>query len=683
MRRAKRARLIASCALAAPLALAEAAVSAESAGPPAVRGEAEAADLTRMSLEQLMEVPVLTVVTASRHEQKTTDAPAQSTVVTAEDIRAYGHRTLADALRSVPGLYVSSGRSYGLIGVRGFGRLGDFGGRVLLLLDGHRMNDPVYDTAAVLNDFILDVDLIERIEIVRGPGSALYGNNAFFAVVNVITRRAAGVKGGEASVEAGTWESYKGRLTYGGSMPGGTELVVSATGYRSAGNPSLYFPEYDTPEAGNGVARDGDADDARSVFAGARRGGVALQAAYVERAKDDPSPAYGSFFGESRRIFDGRGLLVARYERPIGENLAASAKLAYDRYEYWGNYPYDVADAGEPAAIVTNRDESISESFGAEVQLRWRPTGRQDLTFGAEYRNDFRERMRNFDVSPRADYLDVDRDISSFALYLQDEYRPLRSLAVTAGLRYDRFDTFGDTLNPRLAFVYRPVDATTLKLLYGTAFRAPNVNEFYYEDDGLTSKLNPDLEPERISTYELVCEQKLGRFWRGSVAGFFNAVDNLIDAAQDPADGLYYSQNIDKVETRGLEFQVEGQLARDVRGRASYTFATTEDKATGKRLDNSPGHLAKLNLTAPVVAGWLFAGAEVQYLGERTTVEGRTIDGAWLANATLFSARIRGAWDLSFSVYNLFDASYRDPAASPDTIEQDGRTLRLKLVAHY
>ena len=137
------------------------------------------------------------------------------------------------------------------------------------------------------------------------------------------------------------------------------------------------------------------------------------------------------------------------------------------------------------------------------------------------------------------------------------------------------------------------------------------------------------------------------------------------------------------MDARGLEFQLDGQLTRDVRGRASYTFAKTEDAATGKPLNNSPEHLAKLNLTAPVVKGWLFAGGEVQYMSDRTTVEGLTLDDVWLVNATLFTARIKGVWDLSLSVYNLFDTSYRDPAAAPDTVEQDGRTLRLKLVAHF
>jgi iron complex outermembrane receptor protein len=250
-------------------------------------------------------------------------------------------------------------------------------------------------------------------------------------------------------------------------------------------------------------------------------------------------------------------------------------------------------------------------------------------------------------------------------------------------VRYDHFETFGDTVNPRLAVVYNPGDATTLKFLYGTAFRAPNVSEFSYEDDGRTYKVNPDLGPEKISTYELVCEQQLGRRWRGSVSGFLSKVTDLITTVQDPADGLLFSDNLDRVEARGVEFQIDGQLTRDVRGRASYTWSQTEDQATGEPLNNSPEHLAKLNLTAPVFRDVLLAGAEVQYLSDRTTVEGLTLDDVWLVNATLFTNKFKGVWEISLGVYNLFDTSYRDPAATPDTVEQDGRTLRLKLVAHF
>ena len=169
-------------------------------------------DYTSLSLEQLMSIPVYS---AAKREQKTSEAPSSVTVVTSQDVRAYGWRTLSDLLRSVPGIYVTATRTYGSVGVRGFERSGDFGGRILLLVNGHRMNDPLYDSAAIVEDFILDMDLIDRVEIVRGPGSTLYGTNAFFAVVNVITKRADQYDGFELSGEAGTLDAARGRLTFG------------------------------------------------------------------------------------------------------------------------------------------------------------------------------------------------------------------------------------------------------------------------------------------------------------------------------------------------------------------------------------------------------------------------------------------------------------------------------------
>jgi iron complex outermembrane receptor protein len=152
--------------------------------------------LKGLDLEQLMQVKVETVYGASLFAQKTTDAPASITVVTAEEIKRYGYRTLADILRSLQGFNVSYDREHSYVGVRGVG-LGDFNSRILLLLDGHRVNNNLNDGAFIGTDFILDVDLIDRVEVIRGPGSVIYGNNAFFGVINVITRKAGQVNGGE------------------------------------------------------------------------------------------------------------------------------------------------------------------------------------------------------------------------------------------------------------------------------------------------------------------------------------------------------------------------------------------------------------------------------------------------------------------------------------------------------
>src|SRR5216117_1051022 len=147
--------------------------------------EAPAADL---SIEQLGNIEVPVVEGASKYKQKTTEAPSSVTIITSDEIKKYGHRTLADILQTVPGMYVTYDRNYSFLGVRGFNR-GDYNSRVLLLVDGHRVNNSLSDGAFIGTEFILDVDLIDRVEIIRGPGASLYGNNAFFGVVNVITRK--------------------------------------------------------------------------------------------------------------------------------------------------------------------------------------------------------------------------------------------------------------------------------------------------------------------------------------------------------------------------------------------------------------------------------------------------------------------------------------------------------------
>ena len=128
-------------------------------------------DLTELSFEELAGVKVASVYGASKHEQIETEAPSSVTVVTADEIKKSGYRTLADILNGVRGFYVTSDGGYNFIGVRGINRPGDFGGRILITVDGHRMNDPLFDSAASGTEFILDVDLIDHVEIIRGPGS--------------------------------------------------------------------------------------------------------------------------------------------------------------------------------------------------------------------------------------------------------------------------------------------------------------------------------------------------------------------------------------------------------------------------------------------------------------------------------------------------------------------------------
>ena len=186
-------------------------------------------ELMDLGVERLIEIEIPTVVGASKHEQKVTEAPASVTIVTAEDIKRYGYRTLADLLNGVRGFYITYDRLYTYAGIRGVNRPGDYGGRLLILVDGRRVNDPIYDTAPLGTDFILDLDLIERVEIIRGPGSSLYVNNAVFGIVNIITRRGRRCQGSRDLRVVGAFEPCTGRLTYGDRCSNGLEILLSGT----------------------------------------------------------------------------------------------------------------------------------------------------------------------------------------------------------------------------------------------------------------------------------------------------------------------------------------------------------------------------------------------------------------------------------------------------------------------
>ena len=154
--------LFKSCVLAVTLASPMALVTAQTPD-----------DLTQKSLEDLMNVEVASVYSASKYSQKVTEAPSSVSIVTSEQIQLHGYRTLAEILSSVRGFYVSNDRNYTYVGVRGFARPGDYNTRILLMIDGHRINDNVYDQALLGRELPIEVDLIERVEIVRGPSSSL------------------------------------------------------------------------------------------------------------------------------------------------------------------------------------------------------------------------------------------------------------------------------------------------------------------------------------------------------------------------------------------------------------------------------------------------------------------------------------------------------------------------------
>jgi len=650
-------------------------------------------DLTDLPPEELMRIEVATVYSASKFEQKVTEAPSSVSIVTADEIRKYGYRTLADILRSLKGFFVSYDRNYSYVGVRGFGRQGSYNSRILLLVDGHRINDNLFDSAMIGTEFVLDMDLIDRVEVIRGPGSSLYGNSAFFAVVNVITRGGEGQQGAELSGEAGSFDTYKGRLTYAKSFRNGLEALVSGSLSDSSGD-SLFFKEFNTPANNNGLTSGADFDRSYNTLTKLAYRDFTLEGLYSSRTKGVPTAAFGTNFNDLRhKTTDELWFLELKYEHSFGESANVMGRLFYDSYDFTGDYPFSGG---------VQRNQGRGRWWGGELQTSIRLLDRHKLVIGTEYRDNVQQDQKSFHVGVSEPPLfDDKRSSQVWAVYLQDEFTLFKSLILNAGVRYSHYSTFGSTVNPRIGLIYTPIEGTVFKILYGSAFRSPNAFELYYHD-AVAFNANPALKPEKIKTYEIIYEQYVGSNIRGSLSGFYYTIDDLIVAAADPADGTKNKyQNLSKVEADGVEVELEGKWENGWAGRISYSFQDTWNSDTGLTLPDSPRHLAKVNLTIPLFRDKIFLGLEEQFTSRRKTlIGGNYAKSFFVTNLTLCSRELLKGLDLSVSLYNLFDYRYGDPGgpehiqdtvssrfsdpAHPlDIIQQDGRTFRVKLTYRF
>jgi iron complex outermembrane receptor protein len=640
-----------------------------------------APDLADLSIQELMALKVAEVSTPSRFPQKPADAPASVTVITAEEIKLFGYRTLAEALQSVRGFHVTYDRSYAYVGVRGFSRPSDYNSRILVLVDGHRLNENIFGSVLMGREFVLDVDIIDRIEVVRGPTSSLYGSGAFFGVVNVITKRSADLAPMEASVEAGSFGARKARVAFAGKA-GGVEYVLWGSYFASEGPQRLHFPEFDAPETNGGIAEDLDGEWADNLYLRLAWGDWTLSAAYVWRKKDIPTASWDTFFNDPRNhAVDARWYGDLAWRRALSPASEARVRFSFDGYLYTADYPIE-PETADTAGL--GRDETHGSAIGAEA-LWTRRWAAHTLTLGAETHRHLRQDQSYSLVRPRDVLFDSRRDSADYGVYAQDQYSIGSNLLLNAGARWDHYESFGGAFNPRLSLIFHPWQSGALKLLYGTAYRAPNVYELFYETPGEWLP-NPKLKPERIETHETVFEQAMPGGLAVALCVYrFHLSDLIAQADEMP----FMFQNRGNATGVGAEIELEWRHRRGVQTRASYARQRAEDDETGSRLPNSPKNLLKFNLMAPVWRDRLHTGVEAQYTSlmlnpvERETP---SVDGYWTANWTLFSRALVKGMDVSATVYNLFDTRYAFPSAGEflqEKIEQDGRTLRVKLTYRF
>jgi iron complex outermembrane receptor protein len=625
------------------------------------------------------EIP--SVYAASKYEQKVTEAPAAISIITRDEIQKLGYRRMSEILGSAPGMFTTYDRNYDYLAVRGFGIAGDYNSRVLFLVDGHRINDAVYGLVSLGSDFPIDIDLIDRVEIVRGPSSSVYGSNAFLGVVNVITRKGRDFQGAELSAGGGSLDSYLGRGTYGNRFDNGVEMLVSGSYYGSKGRDHLFFEAFDDPATNDGVVRNADEDEAFRFLGEISFRDWKLQIAHSDRRKEVPTASYGTVFGTDETYTkDAFTWTDLSYQGDVGDGWLVSGRAFYDRYDYDADYLYDYPP------VTTNRDIVIGERWGAELGVTQRFFDRHIVSVGTELDHNFRQDQENRDRTPHYSYLDDDRDSVDFGFYIQDEVTIFDWLRLNAGVRYDRDGEFGGTVNPRLASIFQPFEGTTLKLLYGTAFRAPSTYELYYQDDGETQKPNSNLNPETIETFEVVWEQAVGRHIQLAASGYYSTIEDLIELTTDPSDGLFVFQNRSKLEAFGLELGVEGRWRNGLEAALSYALQRTEDRSTNERLANSPTHLASGRVIVPVVPDLLFAGVDLRYISERKTLQATRVDDSFLTGVTVLNRNLIPGLEVQFGIDNLFDVERFDPASAEhdqSSIEQDGRIFFVKMTYQF
>jgi iron complex outermembrane receptor protein len=627
-------------------------------------------DLMGMKIEDLSRVQVYS---ASRHLEDIRKAPASVSIITADDIRRNGWRTLGEAIRSLRGFYTSCDRQYTYLGVRGFMRPGDYNSRILLLLNGHRLNDDVYDSAGFGSEFPLDLDLIDHIEVVRGPGSSLFGTNAVFGVINVITRQPAAETGAEVSSETGSFLDRTVRLTMAGRK-GRASGLVSGTLTRSPGESPVYFPAIASPETHDGYAENMDGSHLENAFADVRDGDFRLQGLIASRHKVYPTGSFGTIFNDRRDWDeDAGGYLDASLERKVTATTEVDWHAYYDIYAFSGSGAFAFPGGSEQIFA-----KARASWMGSEITIA-QEIGSQELTVGADYEYSFDIRQRTY-IAGQPDAFRSDQSPWIAGVFADLDLTLTPELLLHAGARFDRFNSFVHAVSPRASLVWMPNDRTTMKYMVGQAFRSPNAYEEYYAD-GITVTTAPrPLVPERILSNELVVEHGLRPWLSMTADGYYNRLKQLIDQVPAGTSLLTYFVNDDRVHAEGLEFELTAERKSGLAARASYSASNGEDDAAGAPLENMPHSQAKFNGTAPL-GRWGFGSLESVYIGAMTDGKGTRVPAYLLPNAT-FSSRPLHGWQLASSCYDFSNRRWFSPAGPDDPEDQipmEGRAWRVSL----
>jgi len=614
------------------------------------------------------------LVTATKRSTPLRKAPAIATIVTADEIRKMGARNLLDVLKMVPGLGISiSEQGIDMIEVRGI-RSANVE-KILFMIDGHPLNKNLFGSAFYLLADALPVENIRQVEVVRGPGSALYGNSAFMATINIITRDADEIYRLEAKIGGGSFNALKGNLVGAATYGDRLEASGSFDYYRTSG-PKLRV----------------DADVLRSTPYSMAPGfpdlGVRQTDAFLKLLYGDLS-FRGHYLAKRKWRYIGIGYAVTddhyndaenywgelAWSRQVVADLTTTLKLHYDHYRQDPHIKFrpDGFNGGFPSGQIS-RPLAQDRTIGGELQIDWDPFEGNHLIAGMAYDDMQQYRVRhlaNFDPMTGADIgpiqevaiFNKNADRRTWALYLQDEWQALERVNLTAGVRYDRYSDFGVTVNPQVCLVWNARDNLDLKLLYGEAFRAPSFAELYAVNSPAVLG-NPSLKPERIATFEAEIAFRSARLLSFELSYFHSMIEDQIgrDATTLPA---HYA-NIGKSKTQGGELGVSGSAFNTLQWKATYAYQYPRNAVTNQRLPFVPSHRATGSLNYAMTR-YLNLHSDLHWTGPRPRALGETrpdMPDFATVDLALTARDFFRTLEIQLAAHNLFDKRFKDPDTS-------------------
>ncbi len=537
------------------------------------------------------------VITASRFPEAASKVASSVTVLDHSDIEAARAENVAELLETVPGLTVN--QSGGIGGTASVSIRGAESDQTLVLIDGVRVNDPA-STGSEFDFSVFSLANVERVEIIRGPQSGLYGSDAIGGVINIITRKGEGAPNAVAEVEGGSYNSFAQRAYAGGSKDG-VSVSVAASNFRTSG-----FSRYSG----------GTEDDA------ARKQSINARLDY------DPTPVFGVTVTAARyevnAELDSVGLAAPRDAADTVDRVLTLAAATARVNLLNGDFQNKLT------AFITDSDRSFFDDNGARTRptLIGRTSTFEGTSQGLEYQGDLavrdvdrlifggkidRQTGRAADddtligFNPRYDVEETWR--SAFALY---SFNPTDVLSLTGAVRIDEFGPAGTEGTYRVTAAYQvPEWGTKFRTSYGTGAKAPTIQQRFEDSAFVTG--NPDLEVETSQGFDAGVDQEFaGGKLILSGTYFSNSLEQLI--AFDAATSTF--QNIDKAEIDGVELSALLKPASWIALRGAYTYLDAIDATTGFALQRRPENAFNLKLTL-LPTDRLTVSASATYVGER------------------------------------------------------------------